>query len=296
MLDAARHADRVDAWLRRSGKDRSPEALLELFEAGFGALWARATITLGEVTLTAIAERVLYNASEKFPLLSSLEVEPTGGIRCGALRARIGAVPEPRAEGSDPLRAGGVPHRARPPDRRDPHARAALGARQHRTAEDQGRGQGAMTKKTEIARVQTGIRNLDALLDGGLPKGSVTVVAGAPGSGKTILTQQICFHNASARDRVLYFSTLSEPIAKTLQHLRQFSFFDPRKVGGRGRVRGPRRDAADQGARGGRSGSSCSTSRGSSRPSWSSTASRSSTISPRRGRSSASSSTRSPST
>ena len=96
MLDAARHADRVDAWLRRSGKGRSPEALLQLFEAGFGALWARATTTLGEVTLTAIAERVIYNASEKFPLLSSLEVEPTGGIRCGALRVQIGSVADPR--------------------------------------------------------------------------------------------------------------------------------------------------------------------------------------------------------
>jgi circadian clock protein KaiC len=88
-----------------------------------------------------------------------------------------------------------------------------------------------MTKRTEIARVQTGIKYLDVLLNGGLPKGSVTVVAGAPGSGKTVLTQQICFHNSAERNRVLSFSTLSEPVAKTLQHLRQFSFFDPRKIG-----------------------------------------------------------------
>ncbi|HET9106272.1 MAG TPA: ATPase domain-containing protein [Steroidobacteraceae bacterium] len=87
-----------------------------------------------------------------------------------------------------------------------------------------------MTKKTDVARIQTGVRNLDELLHGGLPKGSVVVLAGPPGAGKTILTQQICFNIASARQQVLYFNTLSEPTAKTLRHLRQFSFFDPRKL------------------------------------------------------------------
>jgi hypothetical protein len=96
MLDASGHAARVDAWLKRSGRGLSPEALLQLFETAFGALWARATITLGEVTLTAIAERVLYNGSEKFPLLASLEIEPTGGVQSSALRAQIGSVREPQ--------------------------------------------------------------------------------------------------------------------------------------------------------------------------------------------------------
>lgn len=87
-----------------------------------------------------------------------------------------------------------------------------------------------MTKKTDIPRIQTGVPNLDAILNGGLPTGSVTVVAGSPGSGKTTLVQQICFHNASAGNRVLSFSTLSEPTAKTLRYLQQFSFFDPKKL------------------------------------------------------------------
>ncbi|WP_437603229.1 ATPase domain-containing protein [Sorangium sp. So ce590] len=87
-----------------------------------------------------------------------------------------------------------------------------------------------MTKKTAIARIETGVRNLDALLDGGLPKGSVIVIAGPPGAGKTILTQQICFHNASATARVLYFNTLSEPTAKTLRFLSQFDFFDAKQL------------------------------------------------------------------
>ena len=87
-----------------------------------------------------------------------------------------------------------------------------------------------MTEPPEVARMQTGVRNLDDLLNGGLPEGSVTIVAGPPGAGKTILTQQICFHNASPERPVLYFNTLSEPTAKTLRYLSQFEFFDAKKV------------------------------------------------------------------
>lgn len=75
-------------------------------------------------------------------------------------------------------------------------------------------------------RISTGIRNLDEVLNGGMPGGSLIVVAGTPGAGKTILTQQIVFHNASPHAKALIFQTLSEPTAKTLRYLRQFSYFD----------------------------------------------------------------------
>jgi circadian clock protein KaiC len=87
-----------------------------------------------------------------------------------------------------------------------------------------------MTNETGVPRVETGIKNLDAILRGGLPKGSVTVISGPPGSGKTILAQQICFHNATPGACALYFGTLSEPTAKTLRYLGQFGFFDPAKL------------------------------------------------------------------
>lgn len=80
-----------------------------------------------------------------------------------------------------------------------------------------------------MPRIETGIRNLDAVLGGGLPRGAVSVIAGPPGSGKTVLAQQICFHNASPKRPVLYFSTLSEPTAKTLRYLSQFTFFEMKK-------------------------------------------------------------------
>lgn len=87
-----------------------------------------------------------------------------------------------------------------------------------------------MAMDVEIPRLETGLRRLDAILAGGLPKRSVTVLAGAPGTGKTILAQQICFHQASRASRALYFNTLSEPPAKTLLYLGQFAFFDAAKL------------------------------------------------------------------
>lgn len=87
-----------------------------------------------------------------------------------------------------------------------------------------------MTKRNAMARLETGVPNLDAMLWGGLPKGTITVLAGTPGAGKTILAQQIAFHNASPKARVLYISTLSEPTAKTLRYLSQFDFFDAKRL------------------------------------------------------------------
>jgi len=87
-----------------------------------------------------------------------------------------------------------------------------------------------MTKKQERPRLTTGIRNLDEILHGGLPQGTAIVIAGPPGAGKTILAQQICFANASAQSRIVYFNTLSEPAAKTLRYLTGFKFFDEKKL------------------------------------------------------------------
>ena len=77
----------------------------------------------------------------------------------------------------------------------------------------------------------TGIAGLDLVLNGGLDPGSVVVLAGAPGTGKTILAQQICFAQAAAGHRCVYYTTLSEPHYKIAQHLAEFSFYDPQAVG-----------------------------------------------------------------
>ena len=81
-----------------------------------------------------------------------------------------------------------------------------------------------------IPCLETGVRNLDLLLRGGLPQGSVTLLAGHPGAGKTTLAQQICFHRATPEKPVVFFQTLSEPTAKTLSYMKQFTFFDAKKI------------------------------------------------------------------
>jgi hypothetical protein len=92
VIDAGHHEAFVDAWLERSAKDLPAALLLQQFEAALRAVWDPTKTTLGEVTLTAIAERVLHGASEKFPLLSSLKVDPKVGIQFRDLRERIGSV------------------------------------------------------------------------------------------------------------------------------------------------------------------------------------------------------------
>lgn len=89
------HAACVDAWMERSNQDRSPERRLQLFEAALGALWACIKTTLGDVTLTAIVQRVLYNAGKRYPAFSSLKVVPEGGIQCRELRERARVLDDP---------------------------------------------------------------------------------------------------------------------------------------------------------------------------------------------------------
>lgn len=77
-----------------------------------------------------------------------------------------------------------------------------------------------------LERLGTGSSPLDTILGGGLPARSVTVVAGEPGSGKTVFTLQALFHHARQGKKCLYFSTLSEPALKTIRYVQAFSFFD----------------------------------------------------------------------
>ncbi len=84
-----------------------------------------------------------------------------------------------------------------------------------------------------MKRTTSGVAGLDLLLGGGLQPGAVVVMAGAPGTGKTILAQQACFANATTEHRCVYYTTVSEPHTKLVRHLEQFSFFDPEALGTR---------------------------------------------------------------
>jgi circadian clock protein KaiC len=82
-----------------------------------------------------------------------------------------------------------------------------------------------------IERITTGIPELDDVLMGGIPAHSINVIMGAPGTGKTILAEQIVFANATPKRPALFLSTLSEPLEKFIVHGQTFGFFDPAKVG-----------------------------------------------------------------
>lgn len=85
-------------------------------------------------------------------------------------------------------------------------------------------------EKIEIDMLPTGVPNLDAVLGGGIPRYSINIVAGVPGSGKTILSQQIGFHTASPNSKVIYFNVMGEPTLKLIRYQQQFDFFDAKKL------------------------------------------------------------------
>ena len=72
----------------------------------------------------------------------------------------------------------------------------------------------------------TGSADLDRILGGGLPVRSINLIAGEPGTGKTLLALQMVFHLARQGRKCVYFTTLSEPSLKLVRYMQQFSFFD----------------------------------------------------------------------
>lgn len=83
-----------------------------------------------------------------------------------------------------------------------------------------------------IDTLATGVSGLDEVLGGGLPEYSFNLIAGAPGTGKTTLAQQVMFANASRERPALYFTVLGEPPLKLLRYQQQFTFFDHDQLGG----------------------------------------------------------------
>ena len=75
-------------------------------------------------------------------------------------------------------------------------------------------------------RLSTGNKQLDAILHGGLLKNAINLIVGIPGSGKTILSQQVAFQNATRERPALYLSTLSEPLDKIIRYAESLQFFD----------------------------------------------------------------------
>lgn len=76
---------------------------------------------------------------------------------------------------------------------------------------------------TEDKRVGTGIEGLDVLLQGGYPQGSVTLIAGTPGTGKTIVCFQYINAGIKNGEKCLYL-TSDERIRGLIGQAKKFGF------------------------------------------------------------------------
>jgi circadian clock protein KaiC len=82
-----------------------------------------------------------------------------------------------------------------------------------------------------MRRLTTGNPRLDDVLGGGLVLDAITMVVGAPGTGKTILAEQCLFANATPERPGVYLSTVSDPFDKLLRYGQSLEFFDAERVG-----------------------------------------------------------------
>lgn len=80
-------------------------------------------------------------------------------------------------------------------------------------------------------RLASGQARLDSILCGGLINPSIALIAGLPGSGKTVLAQQYAFANGTEQLPAIYLSTVAEPLSKILYFGAALSFFDSGRVG-----------------------------------------------------------------
>jgi circadian clock protein KaiC len=91
-----------------------------------------------------------------------------------------------------------------------------------------------LTKQNQIlvspskqpTRLTSGVPGLETLLKGGFIQGGTYLLLGPPGSGKTILGNQICFHHAkSGFGNVVYVTLLAESHHRMMGSLRGLDYF-----------------------------------------------------------------------
>ncbi len=61
-----------------------------------------------------------------------------------------------------------------------------------------------MKAAATLERLKTGVEGLDELAEGGLMRGDIHLLAGGPGTGKTVLCANIAYNAASAGENVVY--------------------------------------------------------------------------------------------
>ncbi len=79
----------------------------------------------------------------------------------------------------------------------------------------------------KMNRIKTGVEGLDAIIDGGLPKNSITLISGPPGGGKSIFCFQFLYEGVKNGEKCL-FLTLDKKVDGILLQARELGFdFQP---------------------------------------------------------------------
>ncbi len=74
-----------------------------------------------------------------------------------------------------------------------------------------------------MSRVRLGVPGLDEMFHGGVPRGSIILVCGGPGVGKTIMTLQYTKNAVEQEEPVVYIS-LEEPMDKKAENAKAFGW------------------------------------------------------------------------
>lgn len=78
-------------------------------------------------------------------------------------------------------------------------------------------------KATKMAnRVRTGIDGLDDLIQGGIPRGTLILLAGSPGSGKTIASAHFLYHGAKNFDETGVYVSFAERRGFFFDNMKKF--------------------------------------------------------------------------
>ncbi|MEW6329027.1 MAG: ATPase domain-containing protein [Candidatus Micrarchaeota archaeon] len=85
-------------------------------------------------------------------------------------------------------------------------------------------GSGAASALVSDERVKTGVPGLDQMIDGGLERNSVVLVAGEAGTGKTTLALQFLYNGITNYDEPGLYITFEEQKGMLLKHMKNFGW------------------------------------------------------------------------
>ena len=80
-----------------------------------------------------------------------------------------------------------------------------------------------------VVQQTTGITGLDEILNGGIPKHTLTLLAGTSGTGKTILSFQWLFDGVKKGENGIYIS-ITEPLFMAIRNIESMKFYDRKAI------------------------------------------------------------------